>query len=278
MVLAHSEITDRLDEIFLPGTSEKKNVKEASYALRVARDGLLVNNNAYPPESQVGDGYITIQPGRIAVLSSVERFTMPLNLVGQLGIRFDFAIRGLTALVGIQVDPGYGRSRGGEPVFMRVANLGDQAVSFRPGESVFMVEFKNVTGTIPQEVVNSKSSTWDRIETAVLKQPHPHWSYVTQVKANLDREVAQVRGSLWPLVMFGVFLISATLLGGIVAVLLNFQGVSAGSPPSWFTEWGWGVLVITIASGAIVTALLGLLTIISTVIILLKHVRTGSTE
>lgn len=111
MILGGKEIQKKLDEdkIFVSNTWTEDSVKEASYALRVAGDGLVLDGVQYSPGNFYPGQYIEIQPGRIAVLSTIERLIMPDNLVGKLGIRLNYAIQGLTGLMGIQVDPNYGQ-------------------------------------------------------------------------------------------------------------------------------------------------------------------------
>ena len=54
---------------------------------------------------------------------------MPGDLVGKIGIRFDYASIGLTGLMGIQVDPLFGRDLDKERLYVRVANLGNAPIS-----------------------------------------------------------------------------------------------------------------------------------------------------
>ena len=51
---------------------------------------------------------------------------MPNDLVGKIGIRLEYALKGLTGLMGIQVDPCYGQERSGERLYIRVVNLGER--------------------------------------------------------------------------------------------------------------------------------------------------------
>ena len=103
MILGTQKIQERLDkgEIFRKGTWCKDCIKEASYALRVAKDGMVVNGKSYYPGNCYQESVIKIEPGRIAILSTVERLCMPADLVGKLGVRLDFASKGLTGLMGI---------------------------------------------------------------------------------------------------------------------------------------------------------------------------------
>ena len=94
--------------------------------------------------------YIEIDPGKIAILSTIEKVTMPSDLVGKIGIRLDYALLGLTGLMGIQVDPYYGHDKEGERLFIRVANFGNDPIRLSPGDRVFTFELHEVAGKVPQ--------------------------------------------------------------------------------------------------------------------------------
>ena len=134
MILSREEIYKRLKRghIFKECTWDKKCLKEASYALRVAPDGLMLGGKPYRPGENCIEGDIKIEPGAIAILSTVERLNMPGDLVGKIGIRFNFASLGLTGLMGIQVDPFFGWCHDEERLYIRVANLGNESVCIPP--------------------------------------------------------------------------------------------------------------------------------------------------
>ena len=91
MILGKSAIRERLEDgqIFKDGTWVEESIMEASYALRVASDGLLVGGKPYAPgRGSIGERF-GIGPGEIAIISTVERLNMPSDLVGKLGIRFN---------------------------------------------------------------------------------------------------------------------------------------------------------------------------------------------
>ena len=127
MILSGEALKMRMvnGQIFKRNTWSLEAIKEASYALRVAPDGLMVNGKRYWPGKHFIDGDIKIEAGKIAILSTVERLDMPADLVGKIGVRFDYASLGLTGLMGIQVDPFFGWGHDDERLYVRVANLGN---------------------------------------------------------------------------------------------------------------------------------------------------------
>ena len=75
-------------------------MKEASYALRIAGDGLVLDGVQYNSGNLYTGKYIEIKPGRIAILSTIERHNMPDNLVGKSGIRRVYAPQCLQGVLG----------------------------------------------------------------------------------------------------------------------------------------------------------------------------------
>ena len=249
MILGTEKILERLEkgEIFHKGTWKSECLKEASYALRVAADGMVVDGKAYEPQKRYPHCVIKIEPGRIAILSTEERLCMPGDLVGKLGVRLDFASMGLTGLMGIQVDPYYGIGHDQERLYIKVANLGNETVDICPGDKVFNVEFSEVGGASkPSE---PKPETWRRILNALINQEHNDWTYVARVQTDLNqraddlennqqKELSGIRNNQQSVVMFGVFLVAVAIFGALVGVILNVENA-----PNWVANWGWIALL-----------------------------------
>ncbi len=223
MILGHNEIHNRLTkgEIFRKETWDPECVKEASYVLRIAGDGLLLDGKFHDPFDQNnryrGD-YIVIDPGKIAILSTQEELNMPSDLVGKIGIRLEFALLGLTGLMGIQVDPLYGSDKEHERLYIRVANFGNEPIRLMGGDEVFTFELHEVTGRVG---VKSKKDSWPRIKETLKNLEDASWSYVTQVENNLSAETQSVKDYFQPLVMFGVFLVAVSILAATLTILVQ---------------------------------------------------------
>ena len=252
MILGSDKIRERLEknQIFRPGTWDPACIKEASYALRIANDGMIIDNKEYEPDgSEYPMNNIIITPGSIAILSTMERLCMPGDLVGRLGVRLHYASMGLTGLMGIQVDPYYGQNRLDERLYIKVANFGNEQVILSKGATVFNIEFSLTEGASNP----NKRSTWERIEKNFNAQKQSNWTHMTQVKIEfrkeLDKEIGGIRDNQQSVVMFGVFLVAITILGVLLTILFNVD-----NPPNWVTQWGWIILMVlfTIAVAAIV--------------------------
>ena len=289
MILGSGAILSRLrrGQIFRDGSWDEKHLKEASYALRVAPDGLMIEGKRYKPDEECIDGDILIEPGKIAVLSTVERLNMPGDLVGKIGIRFKYACQGLTGLMGIQVDPFYGWGRDNERLYVRVANLGNYDITIPVCAEVFTFELHIVFGYVPKPSL-PRDLMWHRILDTISEQRDPSWSYVTRVQAHVDesrRDASQqgdtlrermestrteIRDYLQPLILFGIFLVAVTILGVALTVIVSGSDIPEVYVPTWVRNWGWKILLVTLSCAAVATALIGVVTVITVLCQLLK--------
>lgn len=231
---------------------------EASYVLRIANDGLLIDGEFYDPGVTFTGTHIVIDPGKIAILSTKELLNMPEDLVGKIGIRLEYALQGLTGLMGIQVDPLYGHDKKEERLFIRVANFGNEPIRLSPGDEVFTFELHEVAGDVPRE---SKASSWPRIKRYLRHQRDVSWSYVTRVEQDLSAQTENIRDYLQPLVMFGIFLLAVTILGVSLSVILSIRDTPTVRVPDWVTSWGWTLLLFTLSIATVSTAAMGVMMI-----------------
>ena len=267
MILGRDAILERLKDgqIFKDGTWAEESIMEASYALRVASDGLLLGGKRYKPNEDFIEGRFEIKPGEIAILSTMERLNMPGDLVGKLGIRFDYATQGLTGLMGIQVDPYFGRGHDDERLYIRVANLGNEPIPIGLGADVFTFELQVVEGNVPVPS-SPRLAMWHRLQIVLADQDKISWSFVTRVQHNVEetrREMrsarAEIRDYLQPLVMFGIFLVAVTILGVALSVIVAMRNTPEVNVPVWVTDWGWILLLGTLSAASVATAFMGAL-------------------
>ena len=171
MILGEDAIRRRLKDgqVFRDGSWVDESIREASYVLRVASDGLLLGGKRFRPGKDKVDQRIEINPGEIAILSTMERLNMPRDLVGKLGIRFNYATQGLTGLMGIQVDPYFGWGHDDERLYIRVANLGNESVPIDLGADVFTFELHEVSGNVPAPS-SPRLGMWHRLQDVLTDQ------------------------------------------------------------------------------------------------------------
>ena len=269
MILGHDEIYKRLmkGEIFQMRTWDSGCIKEASYALRVAPVGLMLEGETYGPDKRCIEGNIVIRAGQIAVLSTMERISMPSDLAGSIGIRFEYACRGLTGFMGIQVDPLYGQGQEEERLYIRVANVSSDDIVIPVGDEAFTLEFHLVVGNVPPRP-EPREPMWYRIRDTLDNLSAPSLSNASQIQGDLKKvekqlktDIKGVKNYLQPLVMFGIFLIAVTILGVALAVVLNVSRTESVDVPSWVITTGWILLLLTLSIACCITAFMGIVMI-----------------
>ncbi len=202
---------------------------------------------------------------------------MPADLVGKLGIRFNYASQGLTGLMGIQVDPYFGWGYDDERLYIRVANLGNEPVPIPLGTELFTFELHHLKGHVPAPQ-SRRPYMWHRLQDVLGDQQNVSWTYVTRVQGNVNKAQqdlidqgkilddqlrsarAEIRDYLQPLVMFGIFLVAVTILGVAVSLIVAVRNTPEVYVPSWVTNWGWILLLSTLSIATIATFIMGAFT------------------
>ncbi len=282
MILNGDQIRELCDdtssppEIFKPGTWVDSGFKEASYVLRVATDQIMIDGTFYEESNPYPGTYLEIKPGSIAVLSTMEELIMPDYLVGKIGIRIRYALKGLTGLMGIQVDPCYGQQRDGERLYIRVANLGNEPIKLLPKDPVFTFEVHQLSKPIDCSSF-PKDPIWDVLKEGLANQDDASWSYATRIndesvgrevrlENRFEVEIGRIRDYIQPVVMFGIFLVAVTILGVAFSTILSLKDADSAKVPPWFTNTGWWLLIATLFVAVVATGLVAILTCVQLVL------------
>ena len=121
----------------------EKNLEPASYDIRLGYEGITSSSKK---KINIKDlGYLTIEPGEYAVFLSLEKFNMPLDIVGNIGMISKHARRGLILLYGLQIDPGYKGY-----LIIRAFNTSTEKIVISYSEKIAMVQFIQLI--VPAEV------------------------------------------------------------------------------------------------------------------------------
>lgn len=278
-ILGTDEIRKRLQDIFSGDSAIDDCIQEASYDLRVADDLMKIGKKIY----ERGDhckGRQKIEPGEIALLSTMETFDMPTNLVGRIGIKFRYTRQGLSPLFGFQVDPYYGRGYPDERLYLWVSNLGPNAINFKPGDRVFNIEFHTVTGTaanvqgqreylapiIEKEAWMLGESTElgfvDTIRRNLREESDSHLREATrEIETSIrafNSRLDAIEGGTRQIVTFGVFLVAAALLAGSIsaffAFIFSLQPVSQTGNAFWTNSFNAAILIVGVLLAGALTA------------------------
>ena len=142
-------------------------------------------------------------------------------------------------------------------------------MKFQHEDIVFTFELHEVVGEV-RPPSPSRMSTWARIKEQLATQDDSSWSNLTQVKSEavqlenrLRSEIKNIEDYLQPLVMFGIFLLAVTILGVALTVIVSGRDTPEVYVPSWVTNWGWMVLLGTLSFAAVMTGLMGVVTVVS---------------
>lgn len=105
-MLNDNQIRQRMqDHFFSLEPFEESCLQPASYDLRVGKFAFASSLREKVDLSQ--RGILRIEPGEFAVVETMERLEFGNQIAAQLGLRSEYARRGLLMLSGPQVDPGF---------------------------------------------------------------------------------------------------------------------------------------------------------------------------
>jgi len=113
---------------------EEDQLQPASYDLRVGRQAATVSSKGL---INVADqGYILLEPGDFALITTHEKLELSQMYVGRFGLRSKYARRGLILTCGPQIDPGW-RGR----LIFGIANLTADPTPIKHLDGIVSVEF-----------------------------------------------------------------------------------------------------------------------------------------
>lgn len=231
-VLSKSEIRRRIqeDEIFkegVDGDDIDQQLEPAGYILRIAREEAKIDGDVYSRRDDYPNAEDLIPrerfkiPGReIGVLSTKEKFSMPRDLVGRVGIRLSASRDGIIPLFGPQVDPGYeGR------FYAVVYNASTEDFNLKDKRGILKIEFTALSEPIPEDAVEGQEDF--PLEEVDNSLPNIQ-NRIDSLSSRLDdteSEVEETKQGYAQVVMFGVFLVATAaftaFLPSLVAATRN---------------------------------------------------------
>jgi len=211
-VLTDTEIKAAVEssEIDLEPFSDD-SLQPASYDLRV---GASAFSSSSKQTIDVGKrGVLVIDPGEFAVVETLETVGLDARTAAQIGLRSEYARRGLLMLSGPQVDPGF---KG--VLVVRVVNLAPNAIGL-PYEAPFLTaQFFRLASPVarPYQGVRQGQTGITPTDVQELAQTEGlTLGEMVKTLGSLARDVAELRGSVgrlsWVLpliVAFGMALVA----------------------------------------------------------------------
>jgi deoxycytidine triphosphate deaminase len=279
-VLGDGEIIKRVNkgEIFAkegPHCWERANLRAARYDLRIAEDRLVVPVDAavdesgfqrYPRGTKLPESRsIELHPGSVALISTEERFCMPWDVCGIIALRFEHARRGLVALAGLFVDPGFGQREGQIPaspsqtaessdseaseaddderLHLLLANFGTEPITLRPRDRIASIQFTHVAGVEETNLPRKTSEALDQDYFSEKSTKGPELGFVrklqesTKTTDELRDRLNKIEDSIDRYAVFGVFLIATALIAGFTSIIVStLREVNPESLDKWLPE------------------------------------------
>jgi deoxycytidine triphosphate deaminase len=199
----------------------------------------------------------TLAPGDAALVSTIEKLSLDVTIAATIGHKWLFAARGLLMLTGNAVHPGYGRRydaekrlwspKEDERLHFVVANVGPDDISLRKGDRIAYLQFFSVEpaeqaigpGVEGFELLRDRLFSYQNQGSPAihevayfrtvrgigerLRSSEERWqASLTKIEhRTAEHEVAINRQTdvTSLIIVFGVFLISATLLGFVLTTL-----------------------------------------------------------
>jgi deoxycytidine triphosphate deaminase len=254
-LLSDVEVKARLTkgEIFRPGSWSPDNFRGAAYDLRMATDLMVVPD---PPTSPSGRRYrrgenrtneVILNPGDVAFVSTVERLCLPWDIAANLGAKFGLTAKGVLILTGMCVDPGYGLAhrkddetfewipKQDQRLHLLLANVGPRPIVLIPGtQRIATIQFFQVSE--PEVKAETHSLGYQGIEEEFFDAQGTDAGLVffrdmaevrSQVKTfqqqieQYNSRLTSVESGSNQVVIFGIYILSATLLGVSFAAILS---------------------------------------------------------
>jgi dCTP deaminase len=171
-------------------------IKSASIDLRLGPEAFLGTGSEILPMEQ--QRLLTIPPGELAIVSTLERLTVGARYAGQIGLRSAFARKGLALLAGPQIDPGF-RGR----LHVALVNLSPVEIAISYREPLVTVVFHDLGSDVTHPYGESPGDEYhqqDAITGAEINDIRQHRGYamseVIREMANLSANVGQLRSSV----------------------------------------------------------------------------------
>jgi hypothetical protein len=172
---------------------------------------------------------------QISVVSTLEVLDVPEDLCGRVGIRLQIAKKGLVALFGPQIDPGYeGRFYG------VVYNASGEDIDIHHEMPFFKLELQDVKdGTrrtqgpkdITEFSIDHHLTDLSELEGRIVSETEELDEKLTELDAKMDKydsRVTEVQQGYTQIVLFGVFLIATTVFGVMFTSMSSLDNLSFG--------------------------------------------------
>jgi deoxycytidine triphosphate deaminase len=228
-VLSRDQIQSRLGDIFERDTFDQTAIDRAAYNLRLDDQEIIADGNLYyhqenPYQIQLHHGKIELPARKVTIITSIERFHMPSDLVARGGVSLGWANKGLVGLFGPQIDPGYSG-----PFIAVVWNSGPQNLELNRGDHIIKLEFHTLEKPSTEKPRPPKSiKEMDRkiTEKSLLEDIDQKFDAVhadvEKLKSSASEssvKLYEIEKSYQQVVLFGIFLVASAVIGLVLSQL-----------------------------------------------------------
>lgn len=251
-ILSGEEIKNR----GLVDPPSQRDVEPAAYNLSLGTFYLHVDGEEYKKGVKpYCEPSITLPARRVSVLSTNEKIILPKNLCAKVGITFSLAKKGLIALFGPMIDPGYN-----DHFIAVVYNVTNRSITIPIGEKFLKMEIHTVFKASTAKESYAEMGPFDPefTEKDSVGDLTESVSEAKRKLSRLDEQINAVVGGYKSLLLFGVFLVAASILGAVLSfLLLSLQQINLddliGVP---HVQLGAVVFLAILAGGAITIAVM----------------------
>jgi dCTP deaminase len=193
-----SFLGDKPLEKLLPSAIEpfdSSRLKSAHYELSIGEEAFVtgVNSNGKTILDDKKNS-ITIEPGQFALLLTLEKVTIPENMIAFISIKAGQKFKGLVNISGFHVDPGFE----GKLLFS-VYNAGASKILLERGQKCFLIWFSHLDGSSNYDGKhnNQDSIPIRHIEnlSGDLASPNSVLNKINELERNYERRISSAEGN-----------------------------------------------------------------------------------
>jgi dCTP deaminase len=205
----------RSNEIVLDPLDELR-IEPASYDARIGRWAFASSLREKLDLSQ--KGVMIIEPGEFAVLECRERVELDNRTAAQLGLRSEYARRGLLMLSGPQIDPGFKGI-----LVVRLINLAPKPIAM-PYEAPFLtLQFFRLNSPVSRPYVGPQQGQTGisvRDIQELVETEGMTLGQMTKTLGALAKDVSELRGSVAKLTWIVplIVVVGMAVVGAVVAL------------------------------------------------------------
>ena len=186
MILNNEQITESLRQglIVIEPWAEAR-VQGASYDLRIGPQGATTTGKRIVDLES--EGYMRLEPGDMAIISSLEILRFDTAHAARLGLRSKFARKGLHVTTGLQVDPGF-RGR----LFISATNLTPQPITLPFGDDFLSIEIHRLDQPVTEPYNGPYQDKTELLSRDIDHIIGAHGYALSEVIVNLNKVSAEL--------------------------------------------------------------------------------------